>query len=204
MSIAARPHTFARTGATQADELVLEFVNRLRRHPWLVSAHFVYMCERNTGQESGHQAVLLARLPKIYCMQEKAGCNPGVWTDKYRKQDFATDLRYELLNNSICFMEDMVCCPPTEARIEERRTWVRRETCAQMRRARPLVGARSGTNSTVAFIGWSAKCNDQGQETKGLNDDLLMGLCINVYFAARFVQHQLPFVDYSVFEKHYV
>lgn len=179
--------------------MLLEFVDKLRRHPWLRNAWFIYMCERNTGQVAGHQAILLKNHRQVYSMHEKAHDMPGVWTDKVRKQDFAHAVRFELESNSICFLTDFVCLPQAGDE-QARRKWLVTELATQMQRAR-LKPSLNAQNSVSGYVGWDACSRDDGKKDPSLHDDLLLGICINVYFSVRFLHKELAFVDYRVFER---
>jgi len=179
------------TDAGQAEELLLDFITRLRETPWLSSALFVYLCERNTGMVAGTQALKLRYLPKVYCVSEK--------TSEYRKQAFAEELRDRIGAKSMAFWDEFVCVPGNGKDIRKRRVELTTELKNQLKRAQ-VEQIQSTLGKKPRTVGWNAKCRADGSIDPSLKDDILITMCMANYFEYRFEMKTLDFVDWKLID----
>lgn len=206
--------------ATDADEslqLVCNFVRHIRQHPFWGDSWIIYICESNTGHESGHHArVLMNDFNRVYCIRDHIDTqrNYGVRTTFPRKQDYASVLRSNLNMQRMCFATDFISSSgPTDTAVLGKHhqahiqgktplSAFQNELYSQMQRARTVVRSRN-TNTTTAQITWDAKCRDDGTPCPGLRDDNLLALCMAAYFSERFFMYQIPTVEYQLFDVQY-
>lgn len=204
------------TGADQSLQFVCSFIRHIRQHRFWGNAYIIYICESNTGHESGHHArVLMENFPRIYCIRDHMDPNRnyGVWTSVDRKQDYALVLRGNLNMQRMCFAADFISSTgPTDTAMMAKHninaaqsqnktpfSMFQNELFSQMQRARTVVRSKT-SNSVTARITWDAKCRDDGTPCPGLRDDNLLALCMASYFSERFLMHQIPTVEYHMFD----
>ena len=173
------------------DRMVVNFVDKIREK--FPTSHIIYMCESNTGQESGNHWQLLRGKLNVHCLKEKADRDPGVNTNYENKQEFALMLRLRLQESALQFMKDFVCLETKNGQFEDQRAHLRQELCAQMKRCEPVQAKQVSVLSNPK-IGWSGK-GPNGT----LNDDLVLSLCIALYHGCRFEAGTIETVDYSRF-----
>lgn len=180
--------------------LIEDFVDKLREHEWLENAWFIYIAESNTGIASGSHALLLANRLNVHCLRQKPDGDPGVNTDFKAKAEYAVMLAARLREDSICFMKDFICIHSQGGDYANKRTWIKNELGAQLKRARAVAAKNTNNGITASKVGWSAKCNEQGIATPGLNDDLAMALAIVVSVSTQFIAGTLGAENYHMFK----
>lgn len=197
---------------------VSNFVRHIRQHPFWGDAWIIYICESNTGHESGHQARhLMENFNRIYPIRDHLDKerNYGVRTTLQRKQDYASVLRANLNMQRMCFATDFISSSgPTDTAVLGKHHQVapqgksplsafQNELYAQMQRARTVIRSKT-VNAATAQITWDAKCRDDGTPCPGLRDDNLLALCMGVTFSERFLMYQIPTVEYQLFDAQYM
>lgn len=175
---------------TQAKEFIVWFVGQLRLDPWLKHARIIYACENN-GLTFGLMEEVMAGVPNSQTVYEKTGGKPGIFTDSYKKNMYAEYLRQELNRDSVRFLRNFITCFGMPAGGKQtahgqvlseadKRIIIRRELFEQTKRAKPNSRPYT-TDLRPRVISWSAKCNADGDIVQGMNDDLLLVLCIGLY-----------------------
>jgi hypothetical protein len=186
-------------------------VRNIRTHPYWGDAWIIYICESNTGHESGHHANMLIRdFARVYCLRDHLDThrNYGVCTTFNRKQDYASVLRTNLNMQRMCFAKEFITStntiimdttsPKNGGSNGAKLPTFHNDLYAQMQRARTITRSKNST-ATSARITWDAKCRDDGTPCPGLRDDNLLALCMAGYFSERFLLQQIPTVEYHLF-----
>lgn len=176
----------------QAKEFIAWFINELRRDWWLRDAHITYACENN-GLTFGLMEEVMAGIENCSTVYEKPGGKPGIFTDLKKKNAYSTYLRQELSRGegAVRFLRNFITCFGMPAggtstqhgaanTQDHKRAILRRETFEQAKRARSFPRPTKSAMQQP-FFSWSAKCNAEGELVQGMNDDLLMSLCICLY-----------------------
>lgn len=175
---------------SQAKTFIAWFIGQLRQDWWLKDAAITYACENN-GLTFGLMEEVMAGVPNSRTVYEKAGGKPGIWTDQIKKNAYACYLRQEMQRGAIKFLRQFITCFGMPAggsstahgqvlSEDDKRTTIRRELFEQTKRARQT--SRPYTNDMRPRpYSWSAKCNADGEVVPGMNDDLLLALCIGLY-----------------------
>lgn len=178
----------------QAKLFIRWFIAQIRDDPYLKHAEIVYACENNNGLTSGLMKEVMDNVPNSRTVYEGLNKEAGIYTDSHKKNAYCQYLRQELDDDHIKFLRNFVtvhtmpynnrstsntaqAAADTE---EERRNLIRRELHQQMLRARPNPRPYT-TDFGQRVISWSAKCNAEGQIVSGMNDDLLLALCIGIF-----------------------
>jgi hypothetical protein len=173
--------------------LISYFVTQLREDPWLSGAKIVYACENNNVVIMGLMEEVMPAFDNVHRVHERPNRPPGVNTDAWKKNLYAHLMRQELNRGAVHFLENFITCfdmpslPGGNGRLtsagmtsEEACTAHRRELFEEVKRARPIY-SKQATDLNKVMVGWSAKCDAEGKPCPGLNDDLLLSLCINTY-----------------------
>lgn len=178
----------------QAKLFIRWFIDQIRDDPYLQNAEIVYACENNNGLTSGLMEEVMTHVPNSRTVYEGPNKTAGIYTDPYKKNAYCQFLRQELDGDRIKFLRNFVTTHtmPYNNRAtsntaqgvatteDERRLLIRRELHQQALRARPNPRPYL-TDFNQRVISWSAKCNAEGQIVAGMNDDLLLALCIVIY-----------------------
>lgn len=178
------------TNTTQMKEFIYWFIQGLRADPWLCDAHIIYACENN-GITFGVMEEVMAGVPNSSTVYEKPTGKPGIETNGRKKNAYAIYMRQELSRGSFSFLRDFVTCHSMPLGGKQtahgmatdethKRILLRQELFEQAKRARPTQRPYT-TDFKPRITGWSAKCNDAGEVVAGMNDDLLLSVCIGVY-----------------------
>jgi hypothetical protein len=193
---------------TNAKALFISHIEALRSNPFLRHAWIIVMIERNTGHEAGHLSELLGRYQKVYTLYEKALPDskrrhtpmedPGIVTDMYKKGKYAKSLSEALNEGVLRYLSTCICANPFKDEnkaLEE----TKRELHAQISRARWITNSRS-TDMGFAKSSWSACTGADGKIAKGVNDDLVITLSMNLYWTNRILSGAQASVDYEMIE----
>lgn len=187
---------------SQAKQFIVWFIGQLRLDWWLKDAEIIYACENN-GLTFGLMEEVMAAVPNSRTVYEKPGGKPGIFTDGHKKNAYSVYLRQELNRGAVRFLRDFATChgmpaggkntihgsAMTEA---DKRSIIRRELFEQTKRAKP--SSRPYTSDLrPRVIGWSAKCNADGDIVPGMNDDLLLVLCIGLFVLRAYEQRSSLF-----------
>lgn len=184
----------------------------LRTHPWLKHSWIIFAPERNNGL-AGHLDEVISSIPCAYTLSDGTGSSrsgnnvrgsPGINTNETTKNLYARCLRQELNKRNVCFLRDFVVCdqPSEEAShsgfksIDERRFEVKEEAIAQLERCRPVVKKRASDFSPM-FVGWSGKCDDEGNIVPGLNDDIAVGFAGAAFVLRGWEKQAFPTVPWN-------
>lgn len=166
----------------RSDSAFLALVNKIKTHPWLEKATIIYIGESNTGDVSGRHAAMLRKIDNTYSLKDKAErVNPGVWTDKYRKRDYANALTQALCHEAIVFLDDLITNEPETGTVEKKREQLKDEFLKQAYRARPTV-ARTTADMVPSFQSWSAKLDNNGKFDENANDDILFAATMTTHW----------------------
>jgi hypothetical protein len=183
----------------------MAFFGALRRHAWLQNSWFVFVCERNTGRESGHIAncVLRNNIGRTMCVRMKEGRDYGVWTSFTMKSGYAAAGRARINDRSVRFMAEHVCTNPfarSSATAKDIRDASREELFKQLSTVREVA-----TSPVSAFqqqkFSVSGKVGEDGKIVRGQNDDLAMVFMMACYYVSMLLERRIPFLDYNLLER---
>ena len=173
------------------------FIHKLRSHPWLKKAWIIYLGEGNTGDTSASHATILQTFERTHSVRgSDKRPDAGVYTDKYKKNDYKVALQKALSHDQVVFLNDFVVLD--EHNPELRRTTLSSQLTNQFDRARPIC-AKNNKDMAPSYWGWSAKLDERGNFDETANDDILLGLGIAVYWAERFLMGTIDTVNYEQF-----
>jgi len=178
----------------ETEKLLVSFITTLRKHPYLENAFFIFVAERNTGQESGHMAGWVLKQRLTYCIKQREDRNYGWWTGPNEKMAYAFEARRKLKSNAVFFLKDWVCTNPWVEKPEERHKMTRDKFFEQMNRYRvdEETTKSGGTKSRI-----SGKLNAEGKLQKGQNDDLFMTFTFNAAMWDYLINAQVDNVPYA-------
>ena len=165
---------------------------------WLRNAWFIFICERNTGRESGHLALLLRRLDaRQICVHQYPHADYGWWTTNEYKVGYHTSARARLAEGAVVFMQDFVATnpfAPSSKSNDELGVESREEFCRQLMSTREIqtqpLSAMARVTTTI-----SGKTNERGEIIKGSNDDMAFTFSMCCYFISMLHEHGIPSVD---------
>lgn len=205
------PISFSNADHTNAKALFTSHIDAIRRNPFLRHAWIIVMIERNTGHEAGHLSEILDdrhRYPKTYKFYEKALPesrrrhtpmeDPGFITDMYKKGKYAKSLSDALDDGAVRYLSTCVCANPFKDE-DKALDDAKRELHSQIARARWITNSRS-TDMGFAKSSWSACTGADGKIAKGVNDDLVITLSMNLYWTNRILSGAQQSVDYDMLE----
>ena len=182
------------------------FLARVRSHPWLKDTFIVVACERNTGFVSGSLREITRNIPNVYTLFEQENAPPGIFTDPYKKNEYAILIRRELMRGSLFFLKDFIVAAPslTSGSLNstvstdqtEYRKEVRLDLFDQMLRSKPDYNEEQEAKRTMegkyrpTFVSWSAKAGGQ-------NDDKVVDLGIGIYVMSVWEERGFTTVPYD-------
>lgn len=193
-------------GVDEQEGMLVDFVSRVRGHPWLRDSWIIYFCENNgvgASQAYRHSALLSQQFERVYCVRDiiKGVKKYGVHTSEERKIEYATEIRMQLNMGTLYFMRDFICNSSTGGKECDPARWVINELAAEMKRARIIPSKGAANHVTVSpRFQWTAKCREDGTINKDLSDDVLLALCMALHFSTCFLGHALGAVEYEKFD----
>lgn len=184
-------------------EFARSFFVSLRSNPWLSQAWFVFVCERNTGHESGHIAnVMLNFDPRSIAVKQTDTRDYGWWTSNDLKIGYAAAARTQLAHRSVMFLDDMVIDNPflsSELSSDDIRVQVKQQFIEELSRVRKIA-VRHDNPMTLNRMTVSGKVGNNGKVMHGLNDDMFMTFAMAIWFTNMLIEHRLPYIDYHALD----
>jgi hypothetical protein len=145
------------------------FVCALRARTELTNSRILFIGERNSGHESGHIWLEIARSARTFAVCERTLDKVGWWTTNAMKIEYVEAMRDYFLERSLCFSAEGVTCVNPWIPSETRLSTARAMLADQMRRFR-------GHRLPSGAMTYSGKIDDRGRIIPGVNDDL--ALCV--------------------------
>lgn len=80
----------------------MDHIQSLQRDPFMMRAKIIFVPERNMAHESGHIWKHIAFMPNVTTVYQKGpDMNPGIWTDRRRKVEYALAMR-DMIRTGTC------------------------------------------------------------------------------------------------------
>lgn len=196
-----------RTVGDQLKHLMLRLVDEIKKFWFTSGAHIFYILERNVGCENEHYALLQGR-DRVQMLSDHCGTypgdepRPGIVTDAKKKTEYQLLLSYELRNESIIFIDEMIVVPSPGGDPATTRVAMRAQLIEQMKRARLTMPGSQLAHANTA-VSWSAKVGSDGKPGTNFRDDLLLSFVFILYVIKRLRDDTWPGVDMKAFRNRF-
>lgn len=183
-------------------DFILSHARALREHPVLRDLPQLWCVENNWGQEATNVREYLSGMPRVFSLnegkkrtREAPGVAPyikeGLWTTDRVKVIGADKLKCLMANNAIHFKSDMVCANPFVNQNDDERRRVTLQTLfVQFGRFRYYEQEQTRPDRAPG-VGLSGKINEQNKVVRGMYDDGILAMMLNVCYSDLLVANQI-------------
>jgi hypothetical protein len=190
--------TFSSCGtAEDTYDLVLNHIQELRKHPFLVRAWFIYAPERNMAHEAGHiWHNIKDKDKRIVPICEKDNGNPGIWTDRRKKVRYALSAREKIKTGNVKVLNHLIVTNrhlPQKTRSEDMFI----KLIEQLKRYRQVDTETLDPNSLMR-TGVSGVVNKYGKKDNTARDDLAFTFTMNMGVCDTLMERGYKNFNYSV------
>jgi hypothetical protein len=178
-------------GAEEIERILTTHVESVRLRPQFRDSQLICFFESNLGNEADYMRRMLEPYPRVWHWEEDNG-KLGVLTTNARKEQFAAEGVKHLATGSISLWKDLLLPNPYDSAPEKKKRLLKKLKL-QLLAFERIVKPNKYRKPTLLFSGKG--------ENGDTNDDFVLALLINLYFASlwcsrksRFPYETLPFL----------
>jgi len=178
-------------------ELVLDHIQALRKVPFLYRAYFIYAPERNMAHEAGHiWHNIKDKDNKLVAICEKDAGNPGIWTDRKKKVQYALSAREKIKNGHVKVI-DRLTVTNRKMNPQTRADELFTKLVDQLRRYKQ-VDTETLDPNTLMRTGVSGVVDKYGKKDASARDDIAFTFTMNMGVCDRLMERDFKHFNYSI------
>lgn len=180
-----------------ASSLVLNHMRALRKLDFLSNAWFIYAPERNMAHEAGFIYKDVRDEYRVLPLCEKDHGDPGIWTSRPRKVEYAISARQHIKDGSVKLLNKIVVSN-VQLRENTRAKITVDKLFEQLYLYRQIDSETLDPNSMLR-TGVSGVVNKNGRKDSSIKDDLAFTFTMNMGVCDRIYGKEYKNLDYSKF-----